>query len=200
MARKFKEARQMHKLTIAEAAERLCVSSAALSTWESGKKSPTLDNLIGMAELYGVTTDYLLGRSNEPHGNSGTRALAPEELRVRNGMPVWSERHGWLLVDATASCLLRSDGAKLPLLDAGELFIAEPAYAEASLPQRSVLRRDELKPGISVWVEPISPDADLRNELRGRYRIYDTFAENDVGHRFPLSSYTARWLAFAEEG
>ena len=200
MARKFKEARQMHKLTIAEAAERLGVSSAALSTWESGKKSPTLDNLIGMAELYGVTTDYLLGRTNEPHGNSGTRALSPEELRIRNGMPVWSERHGWLLVDVAASCLLRSDGTRLPLLDAGELFIAEPAYAAAPLPQRSVLRREELKPGISVWVEPISPDAGLRDELRGRYRIYDTFAENDVGHRFPLSSYTARWLAFAEEG
>ena len=42
----------MHKLTIAEAAEQLGVSSAALSTWESGKKSPTLGNLIGMAELY----------------------------------------------------------------------------------------------------------------------------------------------------
>ena len=199
MARKFKEARQMHKLTIAEAAERLGVSSAALSTWESGKKSPTLDNLIGMAELYGVTTDYLLGRSNEPHGNSGTRALAPEELRIRNGMPVWSERHGWLLVDAATSCLLRSDGAKLPLLDAGELFVVAPAYAEASLPQRSVLRRDELKSGISVWVEPISTDAGLRNELRGWYRICDTFAENDVGNRFALSSYTAKWLAFEGE-
>ena len=189
----------MHKLTIAEAAERLGVSSAALSTWESGKKSPTLDNLIGMAELYGVTTDYLLGRSNEPHGNSGTRALAPEELRIRNGMPVWSDRHGWLLVDAAASCLLRSDGTRLPLLDAGELFNAEPAYAAAPLSQRSALRREELKAGISVWVEPISPDAGLRNELRGWYRIYDTFAENDIGHRFPLSSYTVRWLAFEEE-
>ena len=199
MARKFKEARQMHKLTIAEAAERLGVSSAALSTWESEKKSPTLDNLIGMAELYGVTTDYLLGRSNEPHGNSGTRALAPEELRIRNGMPVWSERHGWLLVDAAACGLLRSDGARLPLLDAGELFVAEPAYAAAPLPQRSALRRDELKPGTSVWVEPISPDAGLRNELHGWYRICDTFAENDIGHRFPLSSYIANWLAFAEE-
>lgn len=59
--------------------------------------------------------------------------------------------------------------------------------------------REELKPGVSVWVEPISPDAALRNELRGWYRICDTFAENDIGHRFPLSSYTANWLAFAEE-
>lgn len=198
MARKFKEARQMHKLTIAEAADRLGVSSAALSTWESGKKSPTLDNLIGMAELYGVTTDYLLGRTNEPQFNSGNRPLSPNELRIRNGLPVWSERHGWLLVDSTANCLLRSDGAKLPLLDAGELFMTEPANAKAPLPERKSLRREDLTPGLSVWVEPISPDPALRAELRGWYRIGDTFAENDLGNRFPLCTYNAKWLAFLE--
>lgn len=198
MARKFKEARQMHKLTIAEAADRLGVSSAALSTWESEKKSPTLDNLIGMAELYGVTTDYLLGRASEPQSDPGSRALTAEELRVRNSQPVWSERHGWLLVDPGAGFLLRSDGVKLPLLDAGELFQMPPAFATDPTPERTPLRREDLTPGISVWVEPISPDSALRAELRGRYQIGETFAENDVGNRFSLSSYTARWLAFQE--
>lgn len=199
MARKFKEARQMHKLTIAEAAERLGVSQAALSTWESGRKSPTIENLIGMAELYGVTTDYMLGRSKEPQGISENRALAAEELRIRNGMPVWSECHGWLLVDAGAGFLLRSDGAKLPLLDAGALYPMPQAFSTALLPEKRSLRRENLTPGISVWVEPISPDAALRNELRGWYHIFDTFAENDIGNRFPLSSYTVRWLAFVTE-
>ena len=92
MARKFKEARQMMKLTAVEAADRLGVSQAALSSWESGRKSPTIENLIGMADIYGVTTDYLLGRSNEPQGISDNRALTAKELRIRNGMPVWSER------------------------------------------------------------------------------------------------------------
>ena len=76
----------MHKLTIAEAAERLGVSSAAISIWESGKKSPTLGNLIGMAELYGVTTDCLLGRSNEPqdHHEKAKRCCPGHWLRHRN--------------------------------------------------------------------------------------------------------------------
>ena len=117
MARQFKEARQMKKLTAVEAAEHLGVTKAALSSWESGKKSPTVENLIALAELYGVTTDYLLGRTSEPQSDPGSRALTTEELRVRNGQPVWSERHGWLLVDAGAGFLLRSDGAKLPLLN-----------------------------------------------------------------------------------
>lgn len=198
MARKFKEARQMRKLTAVEASEKLGVSQPALSAWESGRKSPTVENLIGMAELYGVTTDYLLGRSNEPKGITENRALTAEELRIRNGQPVWSERHGWLLVDAAACCLLRADGTKLPLLDSGELYPMPFAFAEANLAEKKPLRREELTPNISVWVEPISPDSTLRNELRGWFRIYDTFAENEVGNRFTLSSYTAKWLAFSE--
>ena len=149
-----------------------------------------------MAELYGVTTDYLLGRSNEPQGMTENRALTAEELRIRNSQPVWSERHGWLLVDAAACCLLRADGGKLPLLDSGELYPMPFAFAEARPVEQKPLRREELTPGISVWVEPISPDADLRNELRGWYRIYDTFAENEVGNHFPICRYNSNWLAF----
>ena len=73
-----------------------------------------------------------------------------------------------------------------------------PAFAVDLTPERTPLRREDLTPGISVWVEPISPDPALRAELRGRYRIGESFAENSVGNRFPLSSYTARWLAFQE--
>ena len=198
MARKFKEARKMNKLTAAEAASRLGVSQAALSSWESGNKSPTVENLIGMAELYGVTTDYLLGRTNEPQGHTGNRPLAPEELRILNGMPVWSKRHGWLLVDTTANLLLRTDGGALPLLNAGDLFMMEPVNAKTPFPERTPLQRKDLTLGTSVWVEPISPDAGLRDELRGWYRICDTFAENDIGNRFPLCTYNAKWLAFLE--
>lgn len=198
MARKFKEARKMNKLTAAEAASRLGVSQAALSSWESGNKSPTVENLIGMAELYGVTTDYLLGRTNEPQGNTGNRPLVPEELRILNGMPVWSKRHGWLLVDTTANLLLRTDGGALPLLNAGDLFMMEPVNAKTPFPERTPLQRKDLTLGTSVWVEPISPDAGLRDELRGWYRICDTFAENDIGNRFPLCTYNAKWLAFLE--
>ncbi|MBR4132323.1 MAG: helix-turn-helix transcriptional regulator, partial [Oscillospiraceae bacterium] len=117
MARKFREARQMNKLTVVEAAEKLGIKQPSLSAWENGSRTPTVDNLIAMAELYGVTTDYLLGRAKEPQGNLENRALTAEELRIRNGMPVWSGRYGWLLVDAGAGFLLRPDGAKVPLLD-----------------------------------------------------------------------------------
>lgn len=32
--------------------------------WENGKSKPSFDALVALAELYGVTTDYLLGAKN----------------------------------------------------------------------------------------------------------------------------------------
>ena len=90
MARKFREARQMKKLKVIEAAALLGVSQPTLSAWEGGRKSPTIDNLLAMAELYGVTTDYLLGRTEAPQGASSSSPLTAETLRIRNGQPVWS--------------------------------------------------------------------------------------------------------------
>ena len=64
MSRQFKAARRMNHLKLNEAADKLGVSQPTLSSWESGRKTPTVDNLIKMADLYGVTTDFLLGRNN----------------------------------------------------------------------------------------------------------------------------------------
>ncbi|MDO5548651.1 MAG: helix-turn-helix transcriptional regulator [Eubacteriales bacterium] len=43
-----------------EIAERLGVSRQAVSKWESGQGKPEIGNVIKLAEIYGVTTDYLL--------------------------------------------------------------------------------------------------------------------------------------------
>lgn len=48
------------KLTQAEVAEKLNVSFQAVSQWERGETSPDIEKLPELAELYGVTTDWLL--------------------------------------------------------------------------------------------------------------------------------------------
>ncbi len=62
MPRQFKQARKINKLKAIEAAAKLGVSQPTLSVWEGERKSPSIDNLENMADLYGVTTDYFLGR------------------------------------------------------------------------------------------------------------------------------------------
>ena len=51
-------------LTRAQAASLLDVSEGTLKRWESGASIPSA-KACDMAELYGCTVDYLLGRSDE---------------------------------------------------------------------------------------------------------------------------------------
>lgn len=45
----------------------LGVAAPTVSQWESGSKEPSKDNLIKLADLYGVTVDYLLGHDVSAH-------------------------------------------------------------------------------------------------------------------------------------
>lgn len=62
--------------------------------------------------------------------------------------------------------------------------------------QPAALSREELAYGMQVWVEPISPDETLRQELRGWYRVKHHAIENEAGNRFILDSCGAKWLAY----
>lgn len=45
-------------------AERLGVSKQAVSNWENDNIQPSIEMLLRLAELFCVTTDYLLGRED----------------------------------------------------------------------------------------------------------------------------------------
>ena len=51
-----------------EAANQLGVSQALLSHYEKGIRECGLDFLVRAADFYGVSADYLLGRSADPEG------------------------------------------------------------------------------------------------------------------------------------
>ena len=65
------------------AAADLGISQALLSHYENGAREPGLDFVCRACEYYGVSADYLLGRTVEPGGETAPRlhALA-EELRA----------------------------------------------------------------------------------------------------------------------
>ncbi len=53
--------------------------------------------------------------------------------------------------------------------------------------------------GKKIWVEPISPGAELRKELLGWYQVIDLFVQTKYGNRFYLDTYASKWLAFLSE-
>lgn len=198
MKNKFRTARQLKKLKVIEAAELLGISQPTLSAWETGNKAPSVEGVEKMADLYGVTTDFLLGRTDSEHSFDNMVSLNKKLLPILHEKPVWSARHGWMLVDYAKSHLIGCN-IIIPLEKAEELFIAPPTFAESSIPNSEPFSRNELQYGLQIWVEPISADSSLREELRGWYRVKHHAIENECGNRFSLDSYGAKWLAFSEK-
>lgn len=198
MARRYKEARLLNNMKVVEAIEKLEISQPTLNAWEGERKSPSIDALEKMADLYGVSTDYLLGRtdSNWP---DPSKSVSAQQLLIMNGKPVWSPNHGWMLVHSGNKTLLLANGSSLPFSDAGNLFLSPPLFSETTFYEKSPLSKSNLCRYTEVWVEPVSTDAELRNELRGWYRIKERFVESEFGNRFYFATYGGKWLAFEIE-
>ena len=62
---RIKELRTAHNLSQVEFAHKLSVAKQTVSNWENNNIQPSIDMLVKIADYFGVTTDYLLGRSNE---------------------------------------------------------------------------------------------------------------------------------------
>lgn len=61
----LKQLRQQYKLGTEQVAEVIGVSGSAYRNYERGERTPDYDKLVRIADLYNVTTDYLLGRTEE---------------------------------------------------------------------------------------------------------------------------------------
>ncbi len=63
----LKTARKKSNLTQPQVAEILGITPVAYQNYEYGKREPNGDTIVKLADLFGVTTDYLLGReTGEP--------------------------------------------------------------------------------------------------------------------------------------
>ena len=58
---KIKNLRVLSGMNQVQLAERLGVTKSAVNSWETGTNSPSLNYIIKLAQIFGVSTDYLLG-------------------------------------------------------------------------------------------------------------------------------------------
>lgn len=63
LSEKIQSLRTDQEWSQGDLAERLDVSRQSVSKWETGQSVPDLDKIIKIADLFGVTTDYLLRES-----------------------------------------------------------------------------------------------------------------------------------------
>ncbi|PCR82270.1 transcriptional regulator [Streptococcus salivarius] len=62
---RLKELRKQAHLTQVELASKLGIVQSSYADWERGKKKPTQDNLVKIAQVLNVSVDYLVGISEE---------------------------------------------------------------------------------------------------------------------------------------
>ena len=77
---RIKELRKGRKLTQNILAQRLSVTKSVVSAYENQTAYPSLDVLLGLADIFNVTTDYLLGK--EKTRSISTKGLTESQVEM----------------------------------------------------------------------------------------------------------------------
>ena len=64
--RRLRDLREDHDMNQKKVAEYLGIAQTVYSRYERGFQTIPVEHLLRLADLYNVSTDYILGRSDEP--------------------------------------------------------------------------------------------------------------------------------------
>ena len=103
VAKNLTDLRRLNRLTQAELAARLNYSDKAVSKWERGDSLPDIAVLKTIADMFGVTVDYLLREEHDASEKPDPADLAARKLQLRNRAVVTGL--ALLLVWLIATCL-----------------------------------------------------------------------------------------------
>lgn len=84
---RLRELRTQKHLTQEQVADKLGITRPAYTAYEAGKRQPDYSSLRQLADLYGVTTDYLLGQNNTPKWATEKDSLDLKEVLEGNVQP-----------------------------------------------------------------------------------------------------------------
>lgn len=63
---RLSELRKQKKLKQKDVAEHFGIAVRSYQNYEGGQRRPDYETLVALADYFGVTTDYLLGRTDKP--------------------------------------------------------------------------------------------------------------------------------------
>lgn len=89
LGQRIAELRADHALNQIQLAKKLNIGTSTLGMWETDKRRPSTEALVKLADLFGTSTDYLLGRTAvksrpddpalEPRAAHRIQGLSPEK-------------------------------------------------------------------------------------------------------------------------
>ncbi len=198
-------------------------SPLAVSGWESRDKCPPVYTLVTLCDFFGVSADYLLGRSDNP-GNmrlpNGDTAdykdhkipgcqVNMHELKKYDGEPIFVEfvdkkaEDKWGIVDIYNRRISFSDSYLKLNRNMNCVFYASipesqrvPSYnSRKRLSMKQVLSSDR------VWVEMLTADKFIRGRYNGWYRNNEDHSclINTLGLILPYKGLSISYNAFSGE-
>lgn len=83
LPQKLKELRTKAGYSQRQVAKHVGVSASLISSYETGERTPSTENLLALAYLYRCTTDYLLGRTAISQQNMiNVEGLRPKQVQL----------------------------------------------------------------------------------------------------------------------
>ena len=158
---RLKSLRTSFKLTQKSLAEKLKVGESTIGMWERDEREPSFEFVRKLADFFNVTTDYLLGRSDDPNKTESQekREVDQEQLklfsqRLREGL----KEAGVSVEEAANACgvseeyiqKLMDSPAKLPgaktLLELANMIGVTSDYLGGFTPDPNGFHPDTPKP------------------------------------------------------
>ncbi|GAA0463247.1 helix-turn-helix transcriptional regulator [Alkalibacillus silvisoli] len=85
VAERLKEQRKRHQFTQQKVAKILGITESGYGYYEQGRNEPSIEMIKKLSETYGVTSDYLLGLTDDPNTQSLPAADNEEEKMFFSG-------------------------------------------------------------------------------------------------------------------
>lgn len=194
-------------------------SPTVVSAWETGRRTPTREAAMAMADLFGTTVEYILGETNikdESEKSKESSILASNKISYEalceyHRLPVYlvfpNNEHAddWAIVDCTnnSKIILRTFNAEYVVTKKNYPYDIYPRKVdEISVNANSKKNRlgmiqimQSVKP---VYVEMTTNDAEIRAAYNGYYTITkdQQFLQGESGKVLPLSGLGIRFNCY----
>lgn len=105
--------RRQAGMSQAELAARLMVSASAVGMYEQGRREPSMDRIVALSRLFGVTTDYLLTGNLLTEGDRAAVERVISAIRERTEQEISLRRPDGTVTKLTARELAMACAAVL---------------------------------------------------------------------------------------
>lgn len=92
IGQRIRDLRKQKRMSQTELAKSAGVSQTTVTAWETGKAEPSSSAVANLADIFNVTTDYLLGRPNKQETKKDDVELSDDDVIMTwRGKPLSDE-------------------------------------------------------------------------------------------------------------